>query len=283
MNWFFHNKTSNLRDMFLVFAREFSDPPETAEKIYTLLPDPIKKAVVVQDKLTNLWRYKFGEIYDRLGNKQVAIGSPQFNCVKYLYQGVKLAEKNLDGKQLEEFLGRLSNSHKHLEVLFEMRPVLSIDSSTSVSFEVLGHGAEGKTIDWLILCKNNTKVLVEVKLRHKGLVSHLKEVSKQSEEDPKYPAPDPSDLFRSTSEKFETCKDQSILQGVWANTQVKEDKIKLFDFFRGLDDTKIHFLILSDWKEDATVLTRNDSQKEQLRKIFKYVESDRFVGDYEND
>ena len=68
------------------------------------------------------------------------------------------------------------------------------------------------------------------------------------------------------------------LQGVWIHSEIKEDEEKLTAYFRhNLKRKKVHFAILSDWKDDAYVLARNRIIAFLLKRAFGLTESKRFV------
>jgi hypothetical protein len=90
-------------------------------------------------------------------------------------------------------------------------------------------------------------------------------------------APDPSDLFRDTVEKFLQVDRSVRLQGVWVHPGIKEDRRKLRDYFAGLDEFRVHFTILADWADDATILVRDCADAEYLMAVFSLEASDRFV------
>jgi len=270
--------TRNLHSAFHVLSKEFKDDLEIANSLYNLLPPAIKNTVVdCNPTNTKLWTYKFGENF-KLPNNAVATGRPtQFPYILNLYNCIKLAKKYLTASQLKQFLKNLSNPAKHTDFLFEMRPILAVDSSTSAKYEARGYSPGNKTIDWLVMPSRKPHILIDVKHRQKSLVSHLI-ASLMTQV--KFPAPNPEDLFKSALDKFKSCTDNSSLQGIWVYSLIKEDKTKLLNYFNDLDPTKIHFIILSDWKDDGFVLTQNEEQKSLLLNTFKLLESNRFVADY---
>lgn len=278
----FCDEISNMDSIFEGIAKSVGDSKEFAIQLLQVLPQAIRKAVVWHDRLTDLWRYEFGLPFDRMPYNQPVIGTNQFPIVLYLYNAMKTAKKYLTESQLIEFTRRLEDEAKHQEVLFEMRPAVGLAKPFKVLFEVESLGVGNKRIDWY-LNSRRLKILFDVKCRLGSLVNHLEQIIEGDRQgNIKIPpnAPDPANLFKSTEEKFKRRCSCRILQGVWINTGIKEheEALKKY-FFEILDPKKIHFAILSDWKDDAYFLTRRRFHKRTLKKVFGLVESERFVTD----
>lgn len=278
----FYDYTSTVIESFKKMAISSGDSEDYAKELVRLLPQEIKETCVWHDKITNLWRYEFGSPYKDLPNNITVRGTNQFPPIKNLYVAMKNADKYLTREQLFEFINRLKDPDKHLDVLFEMRPVINISKKYRIKNEVTGLGIGNKRIDWYI----NTgliRILFDVKYRIKSLIKHFEEIIphiKAGIQSIQPSSPDPSDLFKSTEDKFIKRCGFRYLQGVWIKTEIKEDEIKLIYYFNNkLDRKKVHFAILSDWKMDAYILTRNILQKHLLKKIFKLTESKRHVSD----
>lgn len=272
--------TSRMYDVFLEEGRKLGDTESYAVELLRLLPLPIKQASVWLDRLTNLWRYEFGDPFDQLPGDIIVTGTNVHPPVSELYVSMRIADKRLDRSQLLIFLRRLANPSRHRDVLFEMRPMRDLGLGCRVDYEVSGFGERDTTLDWRV--KHPLfSLLLDVKNRSRSLVQHLSEWIPRigtEEERRKAPAPDPANLFLKVEEKF---KESSILrqmQGVWIQTGIKEDKLRLVDHFNSsVDRRKVHFAILSDWGTDTFILARNEPLRVLLKHLFNITESDRFV------
>lgn len=276
----FYDETSDLYTIFLDIAKSIADSRDYVAQLMHLLPQPIKESVVWHDRLTNLWRYEYGLPLDHLPYNMVVPGTIQFPVVKNLYLSIKNAKKYLTDTQLLEYLNRIKNKSKHLETLFEMRPVINLKDSLNAEFEVEGYGIRNKKIDWFVH-NRKLKILLDVKYRIKSLLLHLKQIIpriNQGVQSILPRPPDPADLFKSAEGKFKRNPPCKILQGVWIKSYIKEDENILKEYFNNdIDSKKIHFAIISNWKEDAYFLIRKKLHKNILKKAFSLRESKRFV------
>jgi hypothetical protein len=121
---------------------------------------------------------------------------------------------------------------------------------------------------------------MDVKNRRRSLIHHMMQILPgiQAGQQMIMPsAPDPSDLFRDTAEKFLEVPRGVRLQGVWVHTSIKEDRRRLEDYFERLHELRVHFAILADWADDATILVRERADAEYLKAVFGLEGSDRFV------
>jgi hypothetical protein len=276
---------SHLLSAFIVCGDLRGDSRSYSTELLRVLPQDLKEASVWQDKLTGLWRYEYGLPFEKLPNNNIVTGTNVFLPVDELYDSIRLADKYLTKQQLLDFLGRLADRGKHEDVLFEMRPVLHVKGNPSIRYEVSGYGLGNTTCDWAIGYFAH-RIVLDVKNRTRSLVNQLAAISaslKELERPPKLPAPDPQDLFRSAERKFRRRPPFSHLQGLWIHSSIKEDEEKLKSYFESsLDSRKIHFAILSDWKDDAYILARNSILREYLEATFCLVPSNRFTSaDYE--
>jgi len=276
----FYDERHHVYGVFVRVAEEQEDPKELAEELTRLLPKGIREAAVWRDRLTGLWRYEYGEPYDDLPGDEVIIGTDQWPDIRRLYLGVRAANYQVGEPQLLGWLERLAVPAKHLDVLSEMRPIIKLREGTSARFEVVGHGMGNKTIDWFVEPTRGRPVLMDVKNRRRSLIDHMTQILPgiQAGQEMIVPdAPDPSDLFRDTVEKFLQVDRSVCLQGVWVHPSIKEDRRKLRDYFAGLDEFRVHFTILADWADDATILVRDCADAEYLMAVFSLEASDRFV------
>lgn len=253
---------------------------EYANNLEGLLPDELKTTTVWFDKKSKLWRYYYGFPIDNLQSGFSWTGTTNHLPIKYLYVALKIANENLTSEQLNEYSNRLKDPAKHNDVLFEMRPLIKVGKRFKKHFEVGGYSTGNTTLDWRIGFYGYN-IVFDVKNRIKSLVNHLEEitphmVSGKTNIIPS--APDPKDLFKSVEKKLIERNYLLQLQGVWINTQIQEHKAALVQYyFNELNLRKVHFMIISDWKEDAYILARNKFIKYLLKKLFHISESERFV------
>jgi len=271
---------STMYDAFLLCAAEHGDDKECATELLRLLPQALKQTNVWFDKLTNLWRYEYGIPYNRMPEGIIISGTNVHRPVNELYTSVRIADKRLRRGQFLKFLERLSNQEKHCDVLFEMRPMKDVKASLQTNYEVAGLGIGNTTCDWQVKGKF-INIVLDVKNRTKSLLEHMKQLIPNLNKGTTNTlplAPNPEDLFRSVENKLKEKCYVGQLQGVWIRSDIKEHEDKLTIHFRKtLNSRKVHFAILSDWKDDAFILARNTLIKSILKKIFGLKESKRFV------
>lgn len=276
---FFDDK-GTMYDTFLICARQCGDSEAYAVGLLKLLPKPIKGAIVRHDRITDIWRYKYGSPYNRLPDETLVSGTNEFMPVIELYRALRIADRWLTRGQLLKYLERLSDIHKHPDVLFEMRPLLNVGDGFRVNYEVIGYGPGNTTLDWRIEGRY-LNILFDVKNRMKSLINHLRRIIPQLNQGEDYaqpPSPDPADLFQNVHEKLtETCFLYQ-LQGVWIHTDIKENEEKLRRYFdKDMNNKKVHFAVISDWQDDVYILARNHLVSNAILKTFKINKSKRFV------
>ncbi len=271
---------STLYEAFIGLVTKYGDQKAYAIELLKLLPQSVKEAPVWFDKLTNMWRYEYGLPFDRLPQQTMVVGTNVYLPVHELYVAVRIADKLLTRGQLLNFLQRLSDRGKHSDVLFEMRPMRDIKANLRTHYEILGRGIGNTTCDWQVT-GTLVNVLFDVKNRNKSFVEHLKQIIptlNSSATNILPTAPNPEDLFKSVENKLNERCYLAQLQGVWIHSRIKEDEDKLTFYFKNsLNKKKVHFVILSDWQDDAFILARNSIIVKVLKRIFRLTESSRFV------
>ena len=86
----------------------------------------------------------------------------------------------------------------------------------------------------------------------------------------------PADLFKSVESPGPP--PFPFLQGVWIHSSIKEDEGLLRTYFRSrLDARRIHFVVISDWQNDALVLARDREVQEYIEGTFDLSPSGRFT------
>lgn len=276
---FFDDK-GTMYDAFLFCAHQRGDSDAHAIELLKLLPKPIKSAIVMHDRITDIWRYKYGSPYDRLPDETLVSGTNEFMPVIDLYRALHVADRRLTKVQLIKFIERLKDNSKHLDVVFEMRPLLNVDDGFQAYYEVIGYGPGNTTLDWWVEGRY-INIVFDVKNRTKSLINHLRQIIPQLNlgEDYAQPSsPNPSDLFLNVQEKLKEMCFLCQLQGVWIHTDIKEDEVKLREYFDNhLNNKKVHFAVISDWLDDAYILACNHLISNVIGKTFKIIKSKRFV------
>ncbi len=275
--------TSSIYDIFMQISADIGDSKEYATELVKLLPGPIKQSDVWYCRLTKKWRYNYGNPFNGLPGNSIISGTNDNFPVLHLYQSVKIADNKLTRVQLLKYLRRIEDIEKHNDVLFEMRPIINLNSFFQPEYEKCGLGEGNRNVDWYIH-KFGINIVFDVKNRVKSLINHIKEIKTGITEGEKninpnlFKSPEPIDLFKSVECKLKEKCFLSQIQGVWIKTGIKEDKQKLNSFFENdINKKKIHFAIISDWRDDAYILVRNRLIKMIIKKVFNIYESDRFI------
>lgn len=260
-------KTHHLLGAMEIIAQQLGHSKEQAENLFRLLPKGLKNTPTFQYYRNKKWYYEYGLPYEKPNSKEIIFGSDQCPLVERLYTGIFAIEKYLSDSQLLEYLERLSDRSKHLEVLSEAVPLTIILDSVKVDYEIEGYGEGNKKIDYLITTGKTQPILLDVKCRVKELIYKFAQPI----------PPDPNSLFPSTAEKFKQNDPKDYLQGVWINSQLKYNFSQLKPVFDKIDPKKIHFAILACWNIQAFVLSRNQEIKKTLNSVFKLPEDDTIV------
>lgn len=267
----FHSDKVHFVDAFQEIATLLGDSKESAQELFSLLPQDIKFAPAFFFLLTKKWCYEFGLPFDRLPQNQIVFGLEQFPLVENLYAGMKAANKHLKSSQLLSFLERLGNPSKHQETLAELAPLVRLHSDVSAQYEVAGYGQGNRTIDWLFSAINRTPVLMDVKYRIKDLIEHLSEMIPDLNAGKRqFPPPEisPQLLFKDTVDRFISKDPDLCLQGVWIHSHVKQKESELRQYFFNLDTTRLPFAIFCRWTKNAYVICRPDVNEQCLADLF---------------
>jgi len=243
------------------------------DDIISLVPKALIDSPAFLDKLTNLWRYEFGVPYD-IG-KDFIWGTHMWVPVYCLFNALLCANTRLTKDQCVDYMNRLAIPDKHQSALVEMIPGHKVDPTVPVQFEVPGMGIGNKTVDWVIGPFDGRTVLIDVKRRSIDFIKQAERIGAELE----VPEPDhdPSLIFRSVEEKFDTSDPNYFLQGAWIVTDIKQDEMLLSTAFEALNASKVHFIIIGDWKSDAHVLSRRNEDEQYLHDLFHIQESERFT------
>ena len=262
-----------LRNRFLAEATRHGLSAEQGNALFSLMPEPLARAGTFLDKMTGFWRYEFGLPYDI--SDELVWGTHMWVPVETLYAAVSSAQARLPADKRIAFLERLADPDAHQATLVEMIPARAISAAVPMEYEVAGLGAGNRTVDWAIGPHSNRSVLLDVKRRTTDFIAQMEETRENGVEPP--PNHDPALLFRSVEQKFAAANPDTRLQGVWILTDIKQDEDRLRTAFAGLDERKVHFAILGDWRSDAYVLVRREPDRQYLMELFQLQPSTRFT------
>ena len=225
--------------------------------------------------MTNIWRYEFGIPYDIKGD--LVWGTHMWVPVGYLFNALLCSYSRLPQDVRDAYLSRLGDPGAHQATLVEMIPGYKVDAAVPVQFEVSGLGIGNRTVDWVIQPQGGPSVLLDVKRRTTDFIMQAEEMG----DEPIAPEPnhDPSLLFRSVEQKFNSGDPDQQLQGVWIITDIMQNEQKLHAAFNELDASRIHFAILGDWKPDTYILVRRGRKNDEqyLLELFHSERSNRFT------
>jgi hypothetical protein len=153
------------------------------------VPAQIVKLICFFDRITGLWRYDYGEPFDLAGGQVVFRGNT-YNEVDRLFDVLNCARWRLNPRQLSNYLRRLADPNKRQDLLIEFAPILRLDPSAEVDYEVAGYTEGNNTIDWFIRSER-VSLLLEVKNRIKDSIEALARIQR-GEKDPDGTAPAPT-------------------------------------------------------------------------------------------
>jgi hypothetical protein len=201
-----------------------------------------------------------------------------FHPVEKLILVLNCAIKRLNRLILNGYLKNLDNQRKHEDYLFEFAPILKIKEDVRATYEA--NGCKNKTIDWLIEPTGEPQILLEVKKRDKDFIEFISRFYQGESETnggPPKPKHDPRILFKSITGKFYPNEPNKCLQGAWVRSLLKQNEMDLIEAFAELDHTKVHFIILGDFEEEAYILSIDDQIKRYVSNLFQLIESKKFI------
>ena len=263
----FYSETSHLFGAMKIIGTSLGKTTAEIEAIVRLLPQHLKETVAFVDRLSNIWRYDFGEPYVSDKKQPFMIGTDQFPPVERLLCCVDVMQRYLTATQLLEYLARLGNPSKHLETLMECAPLLVLGNPATVNYEVSGLGEGGHTIDFQILAENGDSLLIDVKCR----------VGQVPQQAPTLGKPDPRGLLKSLPEKFRQTHPRIMLQGGWIQSVLKYEEEDVIEEFERTDPNRLHFIVLANWVVNAYVLARDDDIKRRVLQVFHLPAVDSIV------
>jgi hypothetical protein len=231
------------------------------------------------DKLSGEWRYDYGEPFVLPGGQNLVFGVNTYNEVDRLFDVLHCARSRLDADRLRNYLLRLADPINHQNFLIEFAPILRVDPSVKVEYEVIGFSERNNTVDWLIRSEP-VPVLLEVKKRIRDVIEAFVRIQ-HGEKDPDGTAPapihDPSLLFTSVDTKFMQRSPSEMIQAVWVATTLQQEESELQAAFAKIDPSRVHLAILGDWANDVYVLANDTKAKESVLELLHLRESRRAV------
>ena len=266
-------KKSRLRKQLFSQAKACGAPKNCASEIISAVPKRLLNARAFRDSLTGLWRYEFGLPYEI--SDDLLWGTYMWPPVKDLYSALRCAYSRLSSPERTQFLERLADQNEHLSAFAEMIPADKIDSEVPLSFEVPGMGVGNRTVDWVIGPLGNRTILLDVKRRTTDLIQQMERLGDGGVAPE--PNHDPALLFRSVEDKFIRADPNVCLQGGWIVTDIKQQEDELERAFCALDESKVHFVVIGDWRPDIYTLVRRHQDAQYLLDLFHAERSTRFT------
>ena len=252
---------------------------DQSAELINLIPCEVRDAPCFLDRLTGLWRYQFGSVFD-IPDAGLVLGTQMFPPVDHLFRVLWCSRERLRPEQLGTCLRRLADPRKHADLLAEFAPIARVPSNVGIEWEVPGGGTGNQNVDWLIASEKHPPVLLDVKNRVLDLIENLSQIGR-GERSMRGTGPAPSHdsqrLFLSIETKFGRAKPTERLQGAWIGTQIRQEEQELHAAFGALDHERVHFAVLGDWKDDGYVLGIDDSTRRIVLDVLRMKHSSRFV------
>ncbi len=269
-----------LPDMFVAIATARKLPRDQAEQATAVLPEQLAQAPCFLDRITGLWRYDFGNPYDRPPDGGTVFGTHMWQPIERLFDVILCAMQLLTPEQVESCAIRLADPNKHEDMLVEFAPVLRLSPAVTANYEVEGYGEGSTTVDWLVQDGHDPSLCLDVKNRTRDLLESFIKMQR-GERAPEGPAPAPTHdtgvLFRNLEEKFQPRDPKRSLQGAWITTELKQEESELRAAFAQLDRRRIHFAVLGDWDDDVYILCDDEAIRRRIAEFLRIRESRRFV------
>lgn len=263
---------ATLRERLVEVAAVGGLGAEQARALIASIPSPLADAEAFLDRDTTLWRYEFGEPFRLEG--ELVVGTHMWPPVEELYSAVSAAVRLLPADKLSAYMAVLNDTARHPTALAEMMPVARVPADTQVAFEVAGHGPGNTTVDWVIEVSTR-RLLLDAKSRTADFIKQVRRADVEGF----MPEPDHdhSLLFKSLEKKFHAADPDAQLQGAWVTTHIKQNVYDLQAAFDVLDASKVHFAVLGDWSNDATLLVRREQDSQFILDTLRIERSSRFV------
>lgn len=267
--------TASLAECLTLEARTHGITDQFIKNIIGTIQNPLVNAPCFFDRMTGLWRYEFGIPFNLDKTKTLQWGTHMWCPVAELFSVLMCAHNRLSANDRALYLGGLADINKHRDRLVEIFPVLRVAPSVPLIYEAKSRGQGNKTIDWLLEPPEGRPILFDVKRRVTDLIKMMD--TDTIANDPQH---DPAILFKSIENKFLSADPDTILQGAWITTEIKQENTALRQAFDQLNHQRVHFVVLGDAEDDAFMLVRRNDDEKYLRDMFKAKESARFTFNY---
>lgn len=211
--------------------------------------------------------YQFGEPH--IVNGSPLIGNINcFHRVDLLVFAIQQAIRWLHQEQLVNYLKRLANPKKHLDFLVEFAPLLYANGIKKAQYEESEQGENGGLVDWSLTWSTPPKMLLEVKNRvDKTIIDYFELIDQMAPGD-ELPVPNTKceSLFCDVERKFRPKETSQVLQGVWINMAITQQRKVIADFFfHQLNPRCLHFAIFNGFgSSNCTILTRPSVKRELI-------------------
>lgn len=257
----------DLATVFLIHASAEGIPEQRCDALLRLIPPPLSSAECFLDKLTNIWKYEFGEALEL---SQGVLHGTDWEPVRNLVRVIDAVERYLSEEQRRRYLARLARPRDHAIALCEFMPVIRLAPGVACDFE-FRTGKGNRDVDWRVRKPGCRPVLIEVKRRISDLIN-MAEVTLTGERKPNGHVPQPRHeaamLFRSVAQKFQKTSAAVQLQGAWVSTALKQETTELRQAFDDLDPQLVHFAIIGGWERGVLILTRAPAHEVVLLDVF---------------
>ncbi len=275
-----YTRTGHLLRAFEEVAPNVGDSTCDATRLFKMLPIELRNAPAFVDALEGMWRYEYGEAFNRLPNDVEVIGADQCPEAQTLYCAIKFMDAQLQPQDIIAFMNRLGDVSQHADALAELFPLTRLKGAFRVAFEPPDQGEGNRKIDWLIKPGDSgPPILLEVKDRRRDLISLFRNSIPSMTAGGTTTVPpslDVTRLFLDTSEKFRPADPAKILQGAWIFCPIKQIRSEVEDHFNHLDKERFHFALLANWDGEATGLWRSEETHSRIAELFDISESDCF-------
>ncbi len=266
-----------MHSLFRAISERQRLPEGYAERMFDLVPEPIRTLPCFLDRVTGLWRYEYGEPLVLPAGATIT-GTHMFHDVERFFEIICCASWRLTQTTLSAYLSRLADRSRHDDVLAEFAPIFRLAPSVVVDHEVTGVGYGNQTVDWRIQVAHQPVLLLEVKNRITDLVQSFEAIKDQSSSGliPE-PEHDHSILFKSVVHKFRARQPSEAIQAGWIKTGLKQEEKELQAAFSEIDPERLHAVVLGSWEPEGYVLARDKDTEKRVRKILAIKQTARLV------
>jgi len=269
------------REAFISVAVQKGQTVADAAALADLVPEQLCGAPCFLDKLTSQWLYAYGCPIILSGDPVYGVGVT-YHPLAILIEVLVCAQVRMTEPVFKDYLTRTTDPVKHADMLSEFTPILQLETSTKVEYEVTEHSPGNRRVDWLIMGQDGFGLLLEVKLRKADLIRGLERIQMgYLTKEGKGPVPDHDHdlLFKSVEEKFLSKPLGQIVQGVWIHTPLKQERCELEQSFMRMDPNKVHFAIIGSWDRRVHLITREGVQRCRVLHLLQVQEEGGLVFD----